>query len=190
MNRREKPMNRRDLLKYGASALVSIPFAPKFIPKSIWGVETPPWKKVMDLNNEELLAMTKTARTKGVATIWDFNKSLGDTIKEKYEDLYMHLGRVSTQVASKNGLVGCNWIVTSPEVASIFETLFNNYQPPKYEPNQFGTRYSGIINQRWKLYKNDLFPVAKILMGRHNESGYIVGDTQNLGHIEIWNFII
>ena len=53
---------------------------------------------------------------------WDFSTALGDTIKEKYESLYVKVVEVTNVVHRKTLRGGANWIVTSPEVASIFET--------------------------------------------------------------------
>jgi hypothetical protein len=51
---------------------------------------------------------------------WDFQTALGDTIREKYESLYVKVVEVSNVINRKMVRGQANWVVTSPEVASMF----------------------------------------------------------------------
>jgi hypothetical protein len=73
----------------------------------------------LEIDREVLSDLRNNA---GTVASWDFNTALGDTIKEKYESLYVKVVEVSNVVHRKTLRGGCNWLVTSPEVASIFET--------------------------------------------------------------------
>lgn len=114
----------------------------------------------------------------GTVTAWDFNTSLGETIKEKYESLYVKIVEVSAVVHRKTLRGGCNWIVTSPEVASMFETATAGFAPAPSETftSSLGIQYVGTVNNRWRLYKDPLFPTNQLLMGykgdTYLDSGY------------------
>ena len=114
----------------------------------------------------------------GTVTAWDFNTALGETIKEKYESLYVKIVEVSAVVHRKTLRGGCNWIVTSPEVASMFETATAGFAPAPSETftSSLGIQYVGTVNNRWRLYKDPLFPTNQLLMGykgdTYLDSGY------------------
>jgi len=108
----------------------------------------------------------------GTVAAWDFNTALGDTIKEKYEALYVKLVEVSNVIHRKTLRGGANWIVTSPEVASIFETATAGFAPQMSETftSSLGIQYVGTVNSRWRLYKDPLFPPGQILLGYRGDS--------------------
>ena len=108
----------------------------------------------------------------GTVTSWDFATALGDTIKEKYEALYVKVVEVSNVVHRKTLRGGCNWIVTSPEVASIFETATAGFAPAPSETftSSLGIQYVGTVNARWRIYKDPLFPTNQMLMGYKGDS--------------------
>jgi len=132
----------------------------------------------LELDRRSLLTMSKFA---GTNWTWDFATSLGDTIKEKYESLYMELHTVSKQIEAKTGRGKANWIVTSPEIASIFETVSSGfaYVDSDTWSASLGISYCGTINGKWKLYKDPLFQPNNILMGYKGnhpyDAGYIFG---------------
>lgn len=108
----------------------------------------------------------------GTVAAWDFNTALGDTIKEKYESLFVKIVEISNVVHRKTLRGGANWIVTSPEVASIFETATAGFAPQPSETftSSIGIQYVGTVNSRWKLYKDPLFPTNQILLGYRGDS--------------------
>lgn len=114
----------------------------------------------------------------GTIAAWDYNTSLGQTIKEKYESLYVKLVEISAVVHRKTLRGGCNWLVTSPEVAAIFETASAGFAPTPTQgfTSSLGIQYVGSINTRWSLYKDPLFKTNQILMGykgdTYMDSGY------------------
>ena len=108
----------------------------------------------------------------GTVTAWDFNTSLGDTIKEKYESLYVKIVEISSVIHRKTLRGGANFIVTSPEVASIFETATAGFAPAPSETfsSSLGIQYVGTVNNRWRLYKDPLFQSNQLLMGYKGDS--------------------
>ncbi len=108
----------------------------------------------------------------GTVATWDFATALGDTIKEKYESLYIKVVEVSNIIHRKTLRGGANWIVTSPEVASVFETATAGFAPSPSNnfESSLGIQYVGQVNNRWRIYKDPLFPRGSILMGYRGDS--------------------
>lgn len=123
----------------------------------------------LEIDREVLTDLRNNA---GTVAVWDFNTALGDTIKEKYESLYVKVVEVSNVVHRKTLRGGCNWLVTSPEVASIFETATAGFAPAVSETftSSLGVQYVGTVSNRWRLYKDPLFPAGQILMGYKGDS--------------------
>jgi len=123
----------------------------------------------LEIDREVLTDLRNNA---GTVSVWDFNTALGDTIKEKYESLYVKVVEISNVVHRKTLRGGCNWIVTSPEVASIFETATAGFAPSPSETftSSIGVQYVGTVSNRWRLYKDPLFPQGQILMGYRGDS--------------------
>jgi hypothetical protein len=63
-------------------------------------------------------------------------------------------------------------LVTSPEVASIFETATAGFAPAPSETftSSLGVQYVGTVANRYRLYKDPLFPTNQILMGYKGDS--------------------
>jgi len=108
----------------------------------------------------------------GTVAAWDYSTALGDTIKEKYESLYVKISEISNVIHRKTLRGGANFIVTSPEVSSIFETATAGYAPAPSETftSSLGVQYVGTVNNRWRLYKDPLFPSNQLLMGYKGDS--------------------
>lgn len=123
----------------------------------------------LEIDREVLTDLRNNA---GTVAVWDFNTALGDTIKEKYESLYVKVVEVSNVVHRKTLRGGCNWLVTSPEVASVFETATAGFAPAPSDSftGSLGVQYVGSVNNRWRLYKDPLFPSGQILMGYKGDS--------------------
>ena len=123
----------------------------------------------LEIDREVLTDLRQNA---GTVTAWDFNTSLGDTIKEKYESLYVKIVEISSVIHRKTLRGGANFIVTSPEVASIFETATAGFAPAPSETftSSLGIQYVGTVNNRWRIYKDPLFPSNQLLMGYKGDS--------------------
>jgi hypothetical protein len=123
----------------------------------------------LEIDREVLTDLRNNA---GTVAVWDFNTALGDTIKEKYESLYVKLVELSAVVHRKTLRGGCNWVVTSPEVASIFETATAGFAPAPSDgfTASLGVQYVGTINNRWRLYKDPIFTQGQLLAGYKGES--------------------
>jgi hypothetical protein len=122
----------------------------------------------LEIDREVLTDLRNNA---GTVSAWDFNTTMGYTIKEKYESIYVKIAEISNIIYRKT-LRGANWIVTSPEIASIFETATAGFAPAPSETftSSLGIQYVGTVNARWRLYKDPLFPTGQLLMGYKGDS--------------------
>ena len=197
-------MNRRDLLKIGASALAAIPLAPFTFkkeekpetPEMIWGIETPPIKRVLDLSKEELLTMRYEAQLKSYV-IWDFAKCEGDTISEKYQELYVQTVSLSLFLWQNSGK-GANVIITSPELASVYmishgfqngkAPINKSFLNPPGDCDKPHIKYMGTINARWRLYTTNLYKAHEAIFGRTTDNGAVQFGKNNIGYLEARNF--
>ena len=116
--------------------------------------------------------LTDLRNNAGTVAAWDYSTALGETVKEKYESLYVKVVEVSNVIHRKTLRGGANFIVTSPEVASVFETATAGFAPAPSETftSSLGVQYVGTINNRWRLYKDPLFPTNQLLMGYKGDS--------------------
>ena len=123
----------------------------------------------LEIDREVLADLRNNA---GTIAAWDFNTALGETIKEKYESLYVKIVEISAVIHRKTLRGGANWIVTSPEVASMFETATAGFAPAPSETftSSLGIQYVGTVNNRWRLYKDPLFPSNQIMLGYKGDS--------------------
>jgi hypothetical protein len=123
----------------------------------------------LEIDREVLTDLRNNA---GTVAAWDYATALGETVKEKYESLYVKVVEVSAVIHRKTLRGGANWIVTSPEVASIFETATAGFAPAPSETftSSLGIQYVGTVNNRWRLYKDPLFLTNQILMGYKGDS--------------------
>jgi len=106
----------------------------------------------------------------GSAGATDFAK--GDTVKERYESLYVKITELSNVIHRKTLRGGANWVVCSPEIAAIFETATAGFAPAPSESftSSLGVQYVGTVANRWRLYKDPLFPAGKLLLGYKGDS--------------------
>lgn len=107
----------------------------------------------------------------GEGVVLNFNELLGDTIKERYESLYVKLARQSADIYRKTGLSGANFILASPEIASIFETCTVGFWPVSSDEfeldrvNHDAVIYCGTVNSRWRLYKSPTLSAGEFMIG-------------------------
>lgn len=103
------------------------------------------------------------------------------TQKEWYDTLIETVNTVSNEIYKRNLRSGANWLVTSPEVASIIESM-SSFQTevvddPMNSSYTIGIEKIGTLQSRYTVYKNPYFPPDKILVGFKGDSfletGYV-----------------
>ncbi len=90
--------------------------------------------------------------------IFDFNTTLGDTIKEKYDALQPLITSESHEIVRKGGK-GHFWLVTSPELESVIEVGTRHFAPITCEEymahiplGMSSVMYRGILRSHWRVY--------------------------------------
>jgi hypothetical protein len=148
-------------------------------------------------NHEELMEIAADAAT---VKTWDFNEALADTIREKFEALYVALIGLNNDLLAK-GAKGYFWIASSPEVLSIIETMCHNFTSEssirRIHKSIGGVNpqglaeiyYCGSVNNRWRMY-------ADTEMSKLGNQILIMGcnDTREpndyYGRLRITNYVI
>jgi hypothetical protein len=97
------------------------------------------------------------------------NASFTGTVREWYETLIETIIDVANNIHRKTLRGAANWIVTSPDVATILEASVL-YKPilsmdPKETMFTVGTEKVGTLNNRFTVYKDPYFPRNRILLG-------------------------
>lgn len=100
---------------------------------------------------------------------------------EWYETLIETINTVSNEIYKRNKRSGATWLVVSPEIASILESLatfqVDVVQDPTQSVYSVGVVKIGTLNSRYTVYKNPHMPPDKILLGYRGDSfletGYV-----------------
>ena len=100
------------------------------------------------------------------------------TVSEWYETLIETINDVSARIHRKTLRGGANFVVTSPEIASIMEfTAGFRAQVSVDENGTAGAIKVGSISKKWDVYVDPYFPRNLVLCGRKGnsflESGYV-----------------
>lgn len=122
--------------------------------------------------------LTDLKNNAGTVATWDYATALGDTIREKYESLYIKIIEVSSIIHRKTFRGGATWIVTSPEIAELLTNAisYTNWTARDQNSELF---YHGTMNNRnrWRLFSSKTaISRDTILLGykgeREHDSGY------------------
>lgn len=89
------------------------------------------------------------------------------------QDWYQTLGEtvvtVSNEIHKRNMRSGANWMVTSPDVCSVIESIATFKPNAVFDPTEvqysLGIEKIGTLTNRFTVYKDPYFPVNKILLG-------------------------
>lgn len=153
-----------------------------------------------DQNLMEFLTPCKAfelAQTPGTIAAWDFNTSIGDTIRDKYDSLFIKIIEV-TGVLLRKGATGFFWVVTSPEIFSIMDSATSDKTIEKNsvfgihaEQESMGLQEGkltdmGVMSRRWRVLVTSEWPSNMILIG--------CGSKENgpncYARISVCNFIV
>ena len=96
------------------------------------------------------------------------------TQQDWYQTLTEQILNVSNQIHKRNLRGGANFIVTSPEVSTIFEAM-TSFRPSvagaaDEVTYSLGMENVGTLNNRFTVYKDPYFPANKLLMGYKGNS--------------------
>jgi len=125
----------------------------------------------------------------GTMAACDWNTALGNTIKEKYESFYIKLIEI-TNVCVRKGASGLFWVVTSPEIGSMFETASNGFSESGLTQIPMGSKevyHLGTIARQWRVYIDPLWEADELMVGANWEPN---PDPKHIGVLKVCNFII
>ncbi len=114
--------------------------------------------------------LDKIANNCGTKKSLDFAKLLGETIKEKWESLYVEMVKTGNEIRDKSfAPFVANFVVTSPEIASVFEDACHGLTsvPPLYMPSATDIQHIGTVCHRWRVYTDPKMSVKRIILGYH-----------------------
>ena len=109
-----------------------------------------------------------------VATVSDpggysVNKGFTGTQQDWYQTLAETITTVSNEIHKRNLRSGANWLVTSPDVASIIESIAYFKPNASFDGSEvqysLGVEKIGTLTNRFTVYKDPYFPADKILVG-------------------------
>ena len=97
------------------------------------------------------------------------NKGFTGTQQDWYQTLAETIITVSNEIHKRNLRSGANWLVTSPDVATIIEAIAYFKPNATFDPTEvqysLGVEKIGTLTNRFTVYKDPYFPVDKILVG-------------------------
>ena len=102
----------------------------------------------------------------GTVSAWDFNTSLGDSLREKYETLIFKLAEVAGVVAKKIEKPEFFWAALPSPLAMSLEAGLDRSLTADYVPmGGREPRFIGTLMARIKLYECPCMPENQILIG-------------------------
>lgn len=135
------------------------------------------------------------AQAPGTISSWDFNTSIGETIRDKYDSLFIKIIEI-TGVLLRKGATGFFWVVTSPEVFSIMDSATSDKTITKnsmYGVNQeaMGLQEGqltdmGVMSRRWRVLVTPEWPTNMMLIG----CGSKENGPNHYARLSIANFVI
>lgn len=105
----------------------------------------------------------------GTVALWDWNTALGDTMREKYESLYVKIAELTSVIIRKGGK-GRFWLMVPPEVVAVLETSisFGWNADPSVDHMSMGTdtiMELGILARKWRVYVDPKMNYHQFLIG-------------------------
>ena len=113
----------------------------------------------------------------GVST----NMGFTGTSQDWYQTFAETLLTVSNEIHKRNLRSGANWLVTSPDVATVIEAIAYFKPNATFDPTEvqysMGIEKVGTLSNRFTVYKDPYFPVDHVLLGYKGpgflDAGYV-----------------
>lgn len=140
----------------------------------------------LEIDREIIARLLRTAEGASAnrKSTFDAQVPAGVTETDHFKRLITKMTKVSNQIHKGTHRGPANWAVVGPDVATILEQLSGHadYRPlmasegsaPQSSVEQvnteFGIQKIGVVNNKFTIYKDPLFPEGKILMGYKGKS--------------------
>lgn len=113
-------------------------------------------KMIDEMNNFiKNLDVEKASESAECVALWDFNTSLGTSLSEKYDTLFVKILEVSS-VLMTNGAKGFFWTLCTPEISTMMQvhpTFRYGRKRDDYRPMEIVNRSCiGVLDRRWRTY--------------------------------------
>lgn len=131
--------------------------------RSIDDITPPDAPEVLTL--DEFLDLFDNA---GTISCWDFNFALGDTLREKYESLWIKLLELAGVISQKIGKQMTYWAAVHPSVGAMCFKGFS-HSPRLIPMGGLEPIYLGTLCQRMEIFECPLPEPTRILVGCGDE---------------------
>jgi len=131
-----------------------------------------------ELINDMFEAVTQTPGAAYRYAEWDRKRPQYVSEADHLKSLVTVISLVSNRIHRDTRRSPANWIVTSPDMVSLLDTL-PNFVPTEdtLSTSNFGVIKAGVLNKRWTVYKDPYFTRDKLLLGLKGasflDSGYV-----------------
>ena len=117
------------------------------------------------------IAGTALNAVEPIATLdWDRSTPSGVSDQEHLQSLIIRLSEASHLVHRRTQRAPTNWIITSSEIAGLLDTMPGFASVDDGHVYQGGLMKGGVLNRKWVVYVDPLFPQDEILMGYQGPS--------------------
>jgi len=117
------------------------------------------------------IAGTALNAVEPVATLdWDRATPAAVSDPEHLQSLVIRLSEASHLVHRRTQRAPTNWIITSSEIAALLDTMPGFASVDEGHVYQGGIMKGGVLNRKWVVYVDPLFPQDEILMGYQGPS--------------------
>lgn len=101
---------------------------------------------------------------------WDRATPSNISDPEHLKSLVIRMSTASQIVHRRTQRAPCNWAITSAEVAALLDTIDGFQAIDEGHVYQGGIMKAGVLNRKWVMYVDPVFPVDEILMGYQGPS--------------------
>jgi len=107
--------------------------------------------------------------TVSLANTSESTQDFHGTQQDWYQTLGETITTVSNEIHKRNLRSGANWLICSPEIASVIESIATFKPNAVFDPTEvqysLGIEKTGSLTNRFTVYKDPYFPHHRLLMG-------------------------
>jgi len=129
----------------------------------------------LEIDNEIITEMNNNVPTANITT-WDRARPAAISDADHLRSLLAVVNKIAAKIKKASLRGSANWIVTSPEVAAILDSIPEFVADPEGQEDTyaFGTYKAGVLNNRYQVFVNVMHPTNQMLLGYN---GNLVYDT-------------
>lgn len=120
--------------------------------------------------DREIAGTALSAVEPGAVLDWDRATPAAVSDPEHLQSLVIRLSEASHMIHRRTQRAPANWIITSSEVAALLDTMQGFASVDEGHVYQGGLMKGGVLNKKWVVYVDPLFPQDEILLGYQGPS--------------------